>query len=169
MQKGKLIFVFVILIGALLLTGCGALLLFESNRPGQNYYLVEDMDTIRSVEIVYVGEISKAFVDDKELEVQTTLCVVDDIEGFCEDFRNLDAGWTGAEAASIMDNVTAIKIIYTNGEYALVHWLGTSRYYDGAFRYYCGTDFYDEEEFNALIDKYMKTEDDSSTVEKSNG
>ena len=151
MYKKWLLFILSALAVLLSLTAC-------NERKGQNYILVEVIGSISSIEIVQVGEISTAYLEDRELEVQTTLAVVEDIEGFCEDFRNLDAGWAGMELFSIMDDVSAIKIIYNNGDYALVHWLGTSRCRDGSFRYYGGTHFYDEDEFKAIIAKYIEIE-----------
>ena len=147
MKKKYFVVFLMILASVLFLTAC--------SRTGQNYSLVKDMSSICSIEIVHVGEISAARLTDKELEVQTTICIIEDINGFCEDFRNLDAKWSG-EAVCIEDNVTAVKIIYNNGDYMLVHWLGASGYYNGFFHYDGGTNFYDEAEFNALVSKYAE-------------
>jgi hypothetical protein len=128
---------------------------------GQNYYLVQDIDQICSIEIVSVGELSLLGEHEDTMDfvnsVQTTICVVEDIENFCKDFKRLKSSWTVSNVYPVPDNVVAIKFIHLNGEFALVHHDGASIFRDGYFYYENGTHAYDEKKFDALIAKYMDT------------
>ena len=130
------------------------LLLICSNaacRVREAYGFINPSESIINISIV------KLSFENEEL-LQTTVATVDDTSLFLADFRKIKCyvyfgDPSGITPEGISD--TVIKIDYENSEYELINWNGQARYtIEGGFNYYYGFNIFDEEQFEALIEKY---------------
>ena len=61
---------------------------------------------------------------------------------------------TGVTPEGVSD--TVIKISYVNEEYELINWTGQAKCTtENGFRYYAGYNVFDENQFEALIEKHL--------------
>ena len=138
----KKICICILTICTLLLTcGCGRLMEFEYMHP---------TDKIQTIEIVEVS------FGDTEEPSQTVLCTIEDIDAFIDDFEAMDCYDRFGDPLGINDGDTVIKITYNNGDYELINVMARAQCKDGKFRNYKGAYFwFDDEQFQALLDKYL--------------
>ena len=136
----KLCFIIPIILVTVLITGC-------SNQ--KEYELLNDASLISEIQIVWVGERS----EDEYVPSQTVLSVVEDTDAFIRELLSIDVKPL-YPPDSVASNEKAIKIIYNNGEYELIHYAGQSKYQDGFYDHYSGCDSFNKNQFNALIEKY---------------
>ena len=129
-----------VMLGIALITGCG---------KQQEYSLLNDVTEISEVQIVWVGERAGG----ESRPPQTTLCVVEDTDAFIRELLSINVKPL-YPPDSVASNEKAIKIIYNNGEYELIHYAGQSKYRDGFYDHYTGCDSFNKNQFNALIEKY---------------
>ena len=129
-----------VMLGIALITGC-------SNQKA--YELLNDASLISEIQIVWVGERSEG----EYVPSQTVLSVVEDTDAFIRELLSIDVKPLYPPDC-VASNKKAIKIIYNNGEYELIHYAGQSKCQDGFYDHYSGCESFDKNQFNALIEKY---------------
>ena len=134
------------LIFAFLFSGCGECLCRT------RYEYLHTTDEIETIEIVVVtfGDDSPPYYD--------VLYTVEDIDGFIEDFGEIKCYEQVTHPLGIDDGDTVIKITYENGDYELVTWDGRATFVKGIFYGYKGWQYFDEGQFQSLLDKYLPNE-----------
>ncbi len=113
------------------------------------YEFIHDSPDISSIEIVKVGEESS-----QEIIEQTTISIVDDMERFIEDFNRINCYTIYSDPSGIEDNAVVIKIIYNNDDYELIGVGGQAKYVSGKYDNYVGYQYFDQDQYKALISKY---------------
>ena len=144
----KILLVVIVVVLSLLLVSCGPFL--------HKYRLLSSESEISEISIV------TAYFDDNNEFMQSEIITINDIDEFMKDFRKVSATYVilGDPRGLFPtdEEGTIIRITYNNGEYELINWYGQSRYtIESGFRYYNGDWFFDEEQFNNLIDKYNRS------------
>ncbi|MGN0517299.1 MAG: hypothetical protein ACI4II_01080 [Acutalibacteraceae bacterium] len=139
----KRVAIFIIALMCLLLVSC---------RQQETYSFLNSTDEISDISIVAIS-----FDDDGEM-LQTEIKKIDDTDVFLDDFRSVDCYVYYGEPIGVtqegIDDIV-VKISYDNDEYELINWQGQSEYtQERGFRYYVGFSVFDEEQFEALIEKY---------------
>lgn len=132
----------IVLFVTALITGCS---------KQDAYKLINDATEVSEIQIVWVGEPAEG----EAIPPLTTLSVVDDTEEFISELQSLDINPL-YPPEPIPLNVKAIYIIYGNGDYELIHYGGQAYYRaDEDFYQSCaGCEYFDKNQFNALIEKY---------------
>ena len=142
------ILLFVIIILCFNLTGCGIIYraLFRSHlRFSQDY------SEISAIQIVKLTAINKNLDGPPE---QTVLTTISDIEQFYSELNSLSA--YAKEPQGIIYDCTAVKILYNNSGYDLIHCSGQSVYTDeGVFYRERGHVWLEDEQFYELLSKYL--------------
>ena len=144
----RLILFFTVIILCFNLSGCGILyrLLMKSNLK-----FSQDYSEISSIQIVKLTAINENLGGPPEQMVLTT---ISDIEQFYSELNNLPV--YSVEPRGIRYDCTAIKIIYNDGAYDLIHCFGQSRYLsDHRWSLDIGSSSIDEEQFYNLLSKYL--------------
>ena len=104
--------------------------------------------SIMNIEIVEVEENTPDIT-------QTVVSNIEDIDGFIQDFLNVDCFLIATDPRGISKNCVAIKIIYSNGDYELIHASGQAEYTnETGFKNYVGYRYFDEAQFEQLISNY---------------
>lgn len=131
-----------VMLGIALITGCG---------KQQEYSLLNDVTEISEVQIVWVGERSEG----EYVPSQTVLSVVENTDSFVDELLSVDSELLYPPASIPLD-AKAVKIIYNNGDYELLTYCGQAYYRaDEDFYQSCaGCEYFDKNQFNALIEKY---------------
>lgn len=113
------------------------------------YKLMYDLSDICGIEIIEVGE------ENAQGSIQqTTVCVINDITAFMNDFTQLTCYYLYTDPVGIENNSTVIKIIYNNNDYELISASGQARCINGQYNNYVGCRYFDKEQYEALISKY---------------
>lgn len=113
------------------------------------YKLIHDPSDICAIEIIEVGE------ENAQGPIQqTTVCVINDITAFMNDFTQLTCYYLYTDPVGIENNSTVIKIIYNNNDYELISASGQARCINGQYNNYVGYRYFDKEQYEALISKY---------------
>lgn len=138
----KLCFIIPIILVTVLITGC-------SNQ--KEYELLNDASLISEIQIVWVGERSEG----EYVPSQTVLSVVENTDSFVDELLSVDSELLYPPASIPLD-AKAVKIIYNNGDYELLTYCGQAYYRaDEDFYQSCaGCEYFDKNQFNALIEKY---------------
>ena len=133
----------ILAICTLLLTcGCGCTEAFK--------YL-HSADSIQKIEIVELTQKTENGFEQKKM------CIIDNVDAFIDDFETVDCYRHFMDPLGVDEGDIAIKLIYNNGDYELVTNDGKAIFYadSGIFRYYKGYQTFDDEQFQALLDKYI--------------
>ena len=83
----------------------------------------------------------------------TVLCVVTDEVNFIERLTNLDHRVHWGDPKVLYEGYLAIRIVFTNGDYDLIHHRAQAMCRSGATNY--GFFIFDEDEYNQLISDYI--------------
>ena len=158
MRKKTLLLVFII---CLFFSSCKIRKDFETS-----YEFLNDISKIDTIEIIKVVEFDELYEDGYEVAPNTEIVLeITDKIGFLEGFNSVQCYMLGyphaAEGVSVGER--AIKIIYNNDEYEIIgvdgqgHYTHREENVGGEWCYHnFGFYYFNEQEFNALIDKYMK-------------
>ena len=127
-------------------TGCGC-----GCSKLEAFKYLHSADSIQRIEIVELTQKTEDGFDQK------VLCIIDDIDAFIDDFEAVDCYGHFMDPLGVDEGDITIKLIYNNGDYELVTQSGKAIFYadSGIFRYYKGYQTFDEEQFQALLDKYL--------------
>ena len=143
---------------ALCLSAIVIMLSFISCEISVDYKFLHDPSEISTIEIVdvLIGESSEGLK-------QETVCVIHDIDMFMDDFSQVDCYYIYTDPTGIEKDTTAIKIIYSNGEYELIAASGQAEYTnERQFSNYRGYRYFDKKQFEDLILKYTHEQVESS-------
>ena len=136
----KIIIVFILLLAV---TNCNCGRKLYNFRP--------DQSNIQAIQLVSLGDPLKGVEHN-----QTVICEIQDISEFLLDFYEMACYENHIPTSAKFSPV--IKIIYKNGDYILIDYQGQSEFRDGSFWTYEGRFYFEKEQFQALIQKYMPTE-----------
>lgn len=128
-----------------------ALLSFSSCKASYKY--MHEQSEITDVCIVMLH------FDEEGYIYTSNICTVDNVEKFISDFNQVDCSiWWGDPIGLIpeeTDEKLIVKLIYSNGDYELIHWSGQARYTESSgMKNYIGIRMFDEKQFEELISKY---------------
>lgn len=117
-----------------------------------DYRFLHSMEEIDAIEIVKIDiDNSTGIIE------QISICSIEDIDTFMDDFSRVTCYWHYSDPTAPGDDARVIKIGYNNGEYELIAADGQSQYTnDRLFQYYTGYRYFDEEQFDELISKYVE-------------
>ena len=138
------------------LVGCG--LLFNAITKTEFNFLHE-ISEIESIQIVIIGEITQATGTSSKETTEVYIPEFDvifniqDIEPFIDDFSMINCRRSSPPDSPALGD-TGIKIIYKNGDYDIICCHGQGEYRDGFYYADSGTVYFDETQFNELINKY---------------
>jgi len=144
MKKYILCICFIIII-ALSFSGCFSLFSSTSNR------YMDDESNITSIEVVKLGEFNQ---NNYKFNEESVLFKVENLKQFCEDFSKVSRSTNNGDPRSLYTGDIVIKIVYSNENYELISFTAQSRYYTERHRN--GYNFFNEDEFKALISKYAQ-------------
>lgn len=121
------------------------------------YEFMNDESEISTIEIVKLCEYDQEKGEYQEQLIST----VEDHEAFLSDFKKVDCYNHWMDPSGVFEDDIVIKIYYENGEYELIHYSGQGEYRhleDGRsfFAEYAGYRYFDEEQFNQLIEEYSE-------------
>ncbi len=143
----KALLLLLILLQGSLLTSC---------RVRETYDLLHDEDEIFAISIVRV------YLNEEDDLVQTYRVVIDDVDAFLADFRDVDCYiWFGDPIGlkPAPEGTDVVKIEYRNGDYELIDWNGQTEYtVKRGLDYYAGFSVFDKNHFPVLIMKYLQGE-----------
>lgn len=142
MKKQKLIILMVSLIITLCCCSCKFI--------GKQKYFC-DVDNVISVEIIQLDGFVYAEVYD--FFDYTLICKIEDYSTFIERLNNLKHRKWGGEPLSFEEGDIAIKIVYNNGNYDLIHNEAQTMHRDGKNN--SGYFWFDKTEYDELIDEYV--------------
>ena len=138
------------------LVGCG--FVFDAITKTEFNFLHETSE-IESIQIVIIGEITQTTDTSSEnpTEVYTpkfdVIFNVREIESFIDDFSKIDCRRSFPPDSPVLGD-TGIKIIYENGDYDIICCNAQGEYRDGFYYADSGTVYFDETQFNELINSY---------------
>lgn len=119
----------------------------------ETYRLLHNEEEISAISIVRV------YLSEEDDLVQTCRVVIDDVDAFLVDFRNVDCYvWFGDPIGlqPAPEGTDVVKIEYRNGDYELIDCNGQTEYTEKrGLVYYAGFSMFDENQFTALIGKYL--------------
>ncbi len=123
----------------------------------KTYEFINEESEISTIEIVKLCEYDQEKGEYKE----DLISVVEDHSAFLSDFKKLKCYNHWTDPIGVFENDIVIKITYKNGEYELIHNSGQGkyRYFEdnpSFLQVYAGHRYFDEEQFNDLIEKYSK-------------
>ncbi len=122
----------------------------EDSEP---FRLIHDESDISNVYIVDL-----TFNSEMEM-VQTVRKEVTDIEGILADLQKVEGYRTNNDPTPVTPtgmDACVIKILYSNNDYELINYSGQAKYTHGyGLRHYAGYSYYDQSQFEALIEKYL--------------
>ena len=113
-----------------------------------DYTYLHDKSEISSIEIV------NAYYDSENDEgVQVTLVVIANISKFIEEFEKLNCHITvPGGPVGVVEEGIAIKIIYENGDYEVLRYMGRSEYtQELGYDVYCDRASFDKNEFHNFV------------------
>ena len=141
-MKKTIVYLFVCLIlTASAMTSCKAKIKYSFLNPITN---------ICAIKIVEVG------ADDSQgINEQTEIMVIEDIKAFIDDFTQLSCFKVYTDPLGVAPFEIAIKIIYSNDDYELISSNGQARYTKKKYKNYVGYYYFNDDEFDELIDKYL--------------
>ena len=151
-----LIILIIMILLCLSLVGCG--FLFDAITKTEFIFLHETSE-IKSIQIVIIGEITQTTNASSEnpTEIYTpkfdVISNIQEIDSFIHDFSAIDCRRSSPPASPVLGD-TGIKIIYKNGDYDIICCNGQSEYRDGFYYADSGTVYFDETQFNELINNY---------------
>ena len=121
------------------------------------YEFINKESEIRTIEIVKLCEYDQENGEYKE----ELISIVEDHAAFLSDFKKVECYNHWTDPTGVFEDSIVIKITYQNDEYELIHHYGQGKYrhYDdnqSYFQPYAGYRYFDEEQFNDLIEKYSK-------------
>ena len=149
----KYCFLIVCFIACVLFTGC--------IKKGK-YRFMDDTSKIYNIEIVKLLEIET--IENEGLKpVFETLCVIENKERFLGEFSQLVCTYRWNDPTGINKEYigcTLLKIEYVDGDYELISHYAQAEYENdlvggGKYDMYAGRYMFNEQEFNALIEKYL--------------
>ena len=121
-------------------------------RVRENYAFLDSVDEISEISIVSIS------FDENNEVVQTKIRKIEDTEAFLNDFKAVDCYTYFGDPTGVVvkgKEDTVIKVSYQNGEYELINWRGQAEdTLEKDFSFYAGFSVFDEEQFEALIEKY---------------
>ena len=126
------------------LVGCG--FVFDAITKTEFNFLHETSE-IESIQIVIIGEITQT------TDTSDVIFNIREIESFIDDFSKIDCRRSSPPDSPVLGD-TGIKIIYKNGDYDIICCNGQSEYRDGFYYADSGTVYFDETQFNELINSY---------------
>lgn len=109
-----------------------------------------DISQINKIQIVEVGYQIVA----GELE-QKIVGEVTDNTAFLDSFSQLECFLNTGDPRGIGGRQKVIKIVYCNGDYELIGKEGQGKYLSGQYKHYAGYRFFDDEQFEELIARYL--------------
>ena len=118
------------------------------------YRYLHNPSEICTIEIVELN------YDTGNAEIATVLSSIADKEEFLNDFSRVSC-YSQSPPGGVEPGIRAIKFLYINGEYELVNECGRTRVVyselmgEGLHSMSDGCYYLDEQEFNALIEKYL--------------
>lgn len=118
----------------------------------KGYIFDQDKENISSIQIVSLKYVYGE--DENVVPEEILICEIENISEFLEDFAQIEVDSIHPPYdISAITNGTAIKIVYNNGEYEMIfpHGNDTADVFNG-------TNVLDEQQFAALIKKYVKGE-----------
>jgi len=134
-----------------IIISCFLLILFLGGcNVKAEYDFLYSVDEISAIEIVQVDE------ESQEGFQQTMLAEIEDIETFLLEFNKLDCYSNYTDPIGIENGDIVIKVIYSNGDYEMIGCTGQARCEDGTFDNYVGRRYFEQEEYNNLIDSYTE-------------
>ena len=141
-MKKTIVYLFVCLIlTASAMTSCKAKIKYSFLNPITNIF---------AIKIVEVG------ADDSQgINEQTEIMVIEDIKAFIDDFTQLSCFKVYTDPLGVAPFEIAIKIIYSNDDYELISSNGQARYTQKKYKNYVGYYYFNDDEFDELIDKYL--------------
>ena len=121
------------------------------------YEFINIESEISSIEIIKLCEYDQEKGEYKEQLIST----IQDHETFLSDFNDIDCYNHWTDPTGVFEDDIVVKISYKNGEYELIHHSGQGKYRHfednpSFLQVYAGRRYFDEEQFNQLIDKYSK-------------
>ena len=121
------------------------------------YEFINEESEISTIEIVKLCEYDKEAGEFREEIIST----IEDHSTFLSDFKKIDCYNHWSDPTGVEENDVVIKITYKNGEYELIHHYGQGKYRHfednpSFLQVYAGYRYFDEEQFNDLIEKYSK-------------
>ena len=121
------------------------------------YEFINDESEISTIEIVKLCEYDQEKGEYQEQLIST----IEDHETFLSDFKKVACYNHWTDPTGVFEDDIVIKIYYENGEYELIHYSGQGKYRHfednpSFFAVYAGYRYFDEEQFNQLIDKYSE-------------
>ena len=142
MKKQKLIILMVLLIITLCCCSCKFI-------GDQKYFC--DVDNVISVEIIQLDGFPRKGAYD--FFDYTLICKIEDYSAFIERLNNLKHRKWGGEPLSYEVGDIAIKIVYNDGNYDLIHNEAQTMHRDGKNK--TGYFWFDKTEYDELIDEYV--------------
>ncbi len=140
MKQIRLLHGVLFLVLACLCCGCG---LF-----GDQEYVCED-DNVESVQIIELNE----YIEGEYRYEYTVLCAISDKSEFVKQLNGLKHTVNWGEPSQLDIGYVVIRVGYLNGDYDLIYPNAQCFHRDGVGHY--GFFFFDEDEFNELISKYL--------------
>jgi hypothetical protein len=121
-------------------SGCGEI----------EYEFLHSTDDIVTIEIVQKSAYQKG---EKEPQY-TEICKIEEKDVFLADFKMLTCYRTADPPKVVPDDAIVIRIVYSNGDYELIHYCAQIRVHDGEINPY-GIATLLQEEFDQLLEKYL--------------
>ena len=118
----------------------------------------EEYSFSQSVDNISYIAIATAVFDEEGWFSHIEKTHIEDVEGFINNFRKIPCYIWFGDPIGIppeCDGENLIKIVYTNGDYELIHWSGQAEYVEEhGFQMYAGFSVFDEEQFKAFAASY---------------
>ena len=134
------------------------ILVFSLSACGKgSYVFLNDESEISTIEIVRLCEYDQENNCFKEQLIST----VEHHSAFLSDFKKIDCKVIWSEPTGVYEGDVGVKITYQNGEYEFINYYGQGKYRHlknnlSMFDADAGFRFFDEDQFNDLIEKYSR-------------
>ena len=134
------------------------ILVFSLSACGKgSYVFLNDESEISTIEIVRLCEYDRENNCFKEQLIST----VEHHSAFLSDFKKIDCKVIRLEPTGVYEGDVGVKITYQNGEYEFINYYGQGKYRHlknnlSMFDADAGFRFFDEDQFNDLIEKYSR-------------
>ena len=150
----KIIFVATFLVSVLMLTSC----VYELYWDGDSIDIRSKVNLcpeINKAEIVQVGKYIYNENNEPIAFEETFVVSIENLDDFLDDFDRMDC-LSSTYPQYIQENTIVIKFYCTHGNIRYISPDGMVEYHaDDGRIFECGFDYFNEDEFNALIEKYI--------------
>lgn len=130
----------------------GCLVIFTTGCGKTEYKLNQSVENIVKVEVILMGEIHDPYTKHEVTLIKEIS--INEVNTFIDDFKNVECFDVFGDPKTLFAGDKGFKVTYTNGDYEIITYYAQGSYKKGKYLSSEGYHYFDEEQFNNLVEKY---------------